>query len=141
MKCRGNLQVVFFLLLAAASSGCASTLPAPGAATADRAAHVGERAAAPTVTARGSTSRCATAVQADGAPGEFEVARLRNLNAFPVILDVVFTTGDMPDSEGYVPRDTRRLSLAAAGDPAAERMVVLSLSRVGAARVAAVERF
>ena len=140
MKCRGNLQVVFFLLLAALSSGCASTLPAPGAAT----------AVAPRTWASVQCADCDSArinvevrhsVQADGAPGEFEVARLRNLNAFPVILDVVFTTGDMPDSEGYVPRDTRRLSLAAAGDPAAERMVVLSLSRVGAARVAAVERF
>lgn len=79
------------------------------------------------------------ATPADGCAGAFVIARLRNANAFPVVFDVVFTTGDMPDSEGYVPRDVRRVSLSAAGDSNAERVVVLALPRVGTARVTALE--
>lgn len=77
----------------------------------------------------------------NGAPGQHLVTRVRNLHAFPVVVDVVFSSPtEDPGAESYTSTELHRLVLRAAGEPECERLVAPKLDRIVAVAIVSVER-
>jgi hypothetical protein len=70
----------------------------------------------------------------------YSIARVQNLNVFPVVVEIEFTTGDPPDADGWVPRERLQFTLASAGSGNDDGDSLLSLPRVQTAAVVRMER-
>ena len=80
-------------------------------------------------------------VDQSGKSGEYTYARVRNRNAHPVALTLDLVPDSPPLHDNYIPSESFRVTLQAAGDEKAESVVMLRTRGVTEASVHTVEKY
>jgi len=82
-----------------------------------------------------------SSVKPNGEAGSYTYARVRNRNSYPVVLTVDFVPDEAPVHDDYVPGESYRVTLQAAGVADAESTILMRAARVASVSVRSVERF